>query len=252
MNKVLFICTLFFFTTTRSQITISPIKNPSTGYGSNLVFPYAKSANPKTGKAINAWLQSKMLDNPTVITNPQKIFFNRQYINTDTLSQSGYSQLSYKVAMNTSRILSVKFDVEVTGAYSYYYTVYYSFNSQTGKPVTASDIFNADGLKYFRKQLVAVRKKLIAKFIKEEGGHYRDTAYIKEMYGECNQSADVDKIFVLPKSIMFYKDRCFPHAGMAFETDLNITIPFERLQKYLTDYGKAIVVTQGENAKLTS
>jgi hypothetical protein len=147
MNKALLICTLFFFTTTRSQVTISAIKNPSSGYGSNLVFPYIKSTNAKTARTINACLQLKMLDNQTVITDPKKIFFNRQYINNDTFSQSGYSQLSYKVTMNTSRVLSLQFDVEATGAYSYYYNEYYSFDNQNGKPVTAAAIFNGEGLK---------------------------------------------------------------------------------------------------------
>jgi hypothetical protein len=242
MNKAFFICTLFFFTATRSQVTISTIKNPATGYGSNLVFPYIKSANPKTGKVINTYLQSKMLDNATVITNPHRIFFNRQYINTDTLSQSGYSELSYKVVMNTSRVLSLKFDVEVTGAYTYYYNEYQSFNAQTGKAVTANDIFNADGLKYLGKHLVKERKKLYERFIKEECQDFRDTAEIRKAYINCNKSADVGQIFVLPKSIIFYKTRCFPHHSLPFETDLDITIPVKQLEKYLTDYGRKLLL----------
>ncbi|HEY8897667.1 MAG TPA: hypothetical protein VIM79_22735 [Niastella sp.] len=237
-----FLCSLLFFTTTQSQVTVSTIKNPSTGYGSNLVFPYIKSANQKTAKAINAYLQFKMLDNSTVITNPQKIFFNRQYINTDTLSQSGYSELSYKVVMNTSRVLSIQFDVEATGAYSYYYKEYHSFNTQTGQAITANTIFNAEGLKYLRKHLIKERKKLIAKFMEEDGGDVKDSAYITETYVECNKSADADKIFVLPKSIMFYKERCFPHHSMPYETDLNITIPVKQLEKYLTGYGKTLLL----------
>jgi hypothetical protein len=242
MNKVFFICCLLFFTKTQSQVTISTIKNPSTGYGSNLVFPYIKSANPKAAKTINAFLQAKMLDNSTVITNPHKIFFNRQYINTDTLSQSGYSGLSYKVAMNTSRVLSLKFDVELTGAYTYYNNEYQSFDTQTGKAVTATAIFNTDGLKYLRKYLVKERKRLYEKFIKEECRDYKDTAEIREAYINCNKSADVDHIFVLPKSIMFYKERCFPHRSLPYETDLNIDIPVKQLEKYLTEYGKQLLL----------
>lgn len=242
MNKVFFICSLLFFTTTHSQVTISTIKNPSTGYGSNLVFPYVKSANPKTAKTINAYLQTKMLDNSTVITNPHRIFFNRQYINTDTLSQAGYSDLSYKVLMNTARVLSIKFDVEATGAYSHYYNEYYSFNTETGKAITAAAIFNAEGLKYLRKHLVKERKRLYEKFIKEEYQDNKDFAEIIESYVNCNKSADVDQIFVLPKSIMFYKEHCFPHHSQPYETDLNITIPVRQLEKYLTDYGKKLLL----------
>jgi hypothetical protein len=242
MNKVFFICTLLFFTTTQSQVTISTIKNPSTGYGSNLVFPYVKCANSKTAQTINAYLQEKMLDNSTVITNPHKIFFNRQYINTDTLSQSGYSELSYKVLMNTSRVLSIKFDIEATGAYSHYYNEYYSFNTETGKTITAAAIFNAEGLKYLGKYLVKERKKLYELFIKEECQDYKDTAEIRETYIDCNKRADVNQIFILPKSIMFYKEHCFPHHSRPYDTDLDITIPVKQLEKYLTDYGKKLLL----------
>lgn len=242
MNKVFFIYSLFFFTTTQSQVTISTIKNPSTGFGSNLVFPYIKSANPKTAKAINTYLQAKMLDNSTVITNAHRIFLNRKYINTDTLSQSGYSELSYKVVMNTARVLSIKFDVEATGAYSHYYNEYYSFYTETGKAITAAAIFNAAGLKYLRKYLVKERKRLYEKFIKEEYQDHKDTAEIRETYIDCNKRADVDQIFILPKSIMFYKEHCFPHHSMPYETDLNITIPVKQLEKYLTDYGKKLLL----------
>lgn len=241
MIKTFFFFSLLFFTTTQAQVTISTIKNPSTGYGSNLVFPYIKSASPIASKTINACLQSKMLDNETVISNPHKIFFNRQYINTDTLSQSGYSELSYKVVMNTSRVLSLQFDVEVTGVYTYYYKEYYSFSTQTGKPVTATAIFNAEGLKYLRKYLVKERKRLYEMFIKEEVED-KDTAEVREAYINCNQSADVDQILVLPKRIMFYKTRCFPHRSMPFETDLNIVIPAVQLQKFLTDYGRKLLL----------
>lgn len=242
MNKVFLICTLLFFTKTQSQVTISSIKNPATGFGSNLVFPYIKSTNPKTAKAINTYLQAKMLDNSTVISSPHRIFFNRQYINTDTLSQSGYSELSYKVVMNTSRVLSLQFDVEATGAYSYNYNEYYSFNTETGKAITTVAIFNAEGLEYLRKHLVKERKRRYEKFIKEDGGDIKDSAFIRETYLECNKSADVDKIFVLPKSIMFYKDHCFPHHSLPYEIDLDITIPVKQLEKYLTEYGKKLLL----------
>jgi hypothetical protein len=242
MNKVFLICSLLFFTTTHSQVTILTIKNPSTGFGSNLVFPNVKSANPKTAKTINSYLQAKMLDNSTVITNPHRIFFNRQYINTDTFSQSGYSDLNYKVVLNTTRVLSIKFDVEATGAYSHYYNEYHSFNTETGKAITAAAIFNAEGFKYLRKHLIKERKKLYERYITEECVDYKDTAEIRERYIECNKTADVDQIFILPKSILFYKEHCFSHANQPYETDLNITIPVKRLEKYLTDYGKKLLL----------
>lgn len=242
MIKTFFCCSLLFFSTTQAQVTISSIKNPSTGFGTNLVFPYIKSANPKTGNAINAWLQSKMLDNSTVITNPHKIFFNRQYISTDTFSQSGYSELSYKVVMNTSRVLSVQFDVEATGAYTSFYNEYHSFNSQTGKPVTTNAILNTDGITYLRKYLVEERKKLYEKYINEECQDNKDSAYIRERYVECNKSADEENIFILPQSIMVYKEDCFPHVDRPYNIDLNITIPIKQLLKYLTDYGKKLLL----------
>jgi hypothetical protein len=242
MYKVILPLFLLFFTSTHAQVSISPIKNPSTGFGSNLIFPFIKSSNAKAAHAINAHLQTDMLENSTVITNPHRIFQNRKYISGDKPGQSGYSEMSYKVTMNSPRILSLNFDVEITGAYSYYTTIYYSFNAQTGKPVTAAAVFNSEGLKYLRKYLVKVREKRIAQFIKEDCQDYPDTTYIRETYVNCNKLAEEGKIFVQPKSILFYKDWCFPHGARPFDTDLDIVIPIAQLQKYLTDYGKKLLL----------
>lgn len=41
---------------------------------------------------------------------------------------------------------------------------------------------------------------------------------------------------------MFYKKHCFPHHSLPYETDLNIAIPIKQLEKYLTDYGKKLLL----------
>lgn len=242
MQKVIFILFLLIFSTTQAQFKISTIKDASPFERESLEFPFIRSANTNVANKINAFLQSEMLENPTVITNPRKIFFNRKYIRTDSINQSGYSDMSYKVIMNTARVLSLQFDVETTGAYSHYYNEYHSFNAQTGKPILAAAIFTAEGIKYLRKYLVKERAKLINRFIEEECQDYQDTAYIKERYAACNQEATESQIFVLPNNIMFYKDDCFPHAARPYNTDLNITIPIVQLQKYLTDYGRKLLL----------
>jgi hypothetical protein len=242
MPQIQFIIFLFFSFSTYAQFKVSTLKDASPFARETLNFPFIKSANTKAAGSINAWLQSKVLDNEKVLTNPHKVFLNSKYINSDSISQSGYSDLHYKVQMNTSRVLSIEFDIEATGAYSTYYSEYYSFNAETGKPVTTKAIFTAEGLKYLRRHLVKLRARRITQFLKEVSKEYNDTTGVKKSYDVCNQQADEDQIFVLPKSILFYKGFCFPHVERPYDTDLDITIPIAQIQKYLTNYGKKLLL----------
>jgi hypothetical protein len=242
MPQIQFIIFLFLSFSTCAQFKVSTLKDAAPFARESLHFPLVRSANTKAAGNINAWLQSKILDNEKVLTKPHKVFLNSKYINSDSINQSGYSILKYEVRMNTSRVLSIEFDIEATGAYSTNYSEYYSFNAETGKPVTTKAIFTTEGLKYLRRHLVKVRARRITQFLKEVSTEYNDTTGVKKSYDECNQQADEDQIFVLPQSFLFYKGFCFPHVARPYDTDLDITIPIAQLQKYLTDYGKKLLL----------
>lgn len=244
MQKIFYLFTLFICHTAQAQLKVVTIHDVGPFENSTLDFPFIRSANANVANKINAFLQTSILENSTIITDPKQIFHNRKYIYSDSVKQMGFSDIRYEVTMNTARVLSLEFDLETMGAYGTNFKSYYSFDSQTGKPVLTKDIITAEGLNYLKKYLTKERRKEIVRFINDDVQveDDTDTAYIKERFAECNKDAGVDNLFILNKNILFYKGFCFPHVVRVYETDLNISIPIKQLQKYLTAYGRKLLL----------
>src|SRR4030095_14280454 len=98
------------------------LKNP------DFIFPVFTSNNKVVDKKINDYLQNEILETTTSKTPEKKIFDKRKYISDDSISQSGYNSISYTIALNNGKILSVFFEIETTGAYSSNYSIYFNFD----------------------------------------------------------------------------------------------------------------------------
>jgi hypothetical protein len=236
VNIFLAIFTLSFYTA-NAQVQITTLNDKH-----NHSFPLICSKNKSIANNINGYLQNKILTNERIETSTDKIFENSKYINEDTIQQSGYQSIDYKVEMNNYQILSLCFKIESTGAYTSYYDEYYSFNLETGKMIVAKDLFTTAGLNYLRKYLVRERKNRIDKFIKEELPPIEDSAYVIERYENCNQEADENNIYITSRGVVFYKEYCFPHSQRPFDTDLDIIFKIKQLEKYLTESGKKLLL----------
>jgi len=209
-------------------------------------FPFIKAKQPLVAQKINKFLQKELLDNETIITDSNKIFAVSRYILEDSTWQSGYSAIDYTVAVNNPRLLSIQFELESTGAYSTNYNSYYNFDNRTGELVTAKAIFTPAGLQILKARLLKKRKQRVAQHIKDlktEMEMDEDSGYIPETFKECleDAEADVQKIFIKAWSIVFYKEYCFPHMGLALEADLDVEISIKQLTPYLSAYGKKIL-----------
>jgi hypothetical protein len=239
--------TLFFlllgnFSLVRAQFTITPIslhKSPGSTWLS-YSFPFVKGTNKMAAQSINSLLQDEILQNNRTIVDSNRIFEKSRYINNDSVDQSGYSEIDCEVLLNNSRVLTLLFDMESTGAYSTMYPLYYSFDSKTGKRLSFTAIFNPAVRPVISKRLLAERKKRVREYIKEAYADSKDTSYIKETYEECLAEDDIDNFYVRAGSIVFYKEFCFPHAARPYETDLDVEIPLKELRSLLTPYGRTI------------
>lgn len=234
--NVYFILLSLTFCTANAQVQISTITDKH-----DHSFPLIHSKNATIANNINSYLQSQILSNKKIETSPNKIFERSKHIYSDSIQQSGYSWIKYKVEANNSRVLSLSFLMESTGAYSEYYNKYYNFNLQTGKLIVAKDLFTPAGLNYLRKFLSNKRKRRINKFISEEYPHSEDSTLLKDTYNKCNQKADENNISITSYEIVFYKEYCFPHAARPYDTDLTIVCKIKQLEKYLTEPGKKLL-----------
>ena len=236
MNHCFILITLFFHTA-NAQVQVSTINDKH-----DHSFPFIRSKNATVTKKINSYLQNQILQNEKVETSPDKIFENSKFIHKDTIQQSGYESIHYKVERNNAQVLSLSFTFESTGAYTSFYNEYYSFNLQTGKLINAKDLFTSAGVNYLKQFLTRERKKRMDQSVKGEVPNAKDSAFIIERYSHCNQEANENNIFITPNGIVFYKADCFPHAWQAYDINLDIEFTIKQLEKYLTDSGKKLLL----------
>jgi hypothetical protein len=241
---VLLLTCIFF--SAPAQVVFSPV---SLNQGKDWLtyrFPFIQSKQPLVAQKINGFLQKDLLDNPTIITDSNKIFAVSRYISEDSNGQSGYSAIDYTVAVNNARLLSLKFELESTGAYSTNFPAYYNFDNRTGEVITGKAIFTPAGLHIIKTRLLRERNKRVAQHIKDLKGEMEmeeDSVYIPETFKECLKypEGDAKKIFIKHGSIVFYKEFCFPHMLQPYEADLDVEISIKELTPYLSAHGKKLL-----------
>ena len=224
-----------------AQLKITSIKQNARKDWLSFSFPFVHGANKDVARKINTYLQEDVLDNKTIETGPDKLFRQTRYINNDSIHQSGYSMINYKIVVNNTKLLSIEFEIESTGAYSTYYNQYYNFDSRTGEVVTLKDIISYRGRDSLSNFLEKERKKRISAFIKENYEDSEDSTFIKETYAGCLKKGDVEKIFIKQNSILFYKELCFPHVARPYDMNLDIVLNFSFLERCLTPNGKKLL-----------
>lgn len=232
-----FILLLLTCSTAKAQVQITTLTDKN-----DHSFPLIHAKNANIANNINRYLQNEILSNEKMETSPKKIFENSKYIYNDSIKQSGYSWIKYKVALNNARVLSLSFEMESTGAYSESYDKYYNFNLQTGKLIVAKDLFTSAGLNYLRKFLSNERNKRVREFLSGEYPLSEDSTLIKDTYNECTQKAELNNISIKAYVIIFCKEDCFPHAARPYDTDLNVVCKIKQLEKYLTEPGKKLLL----------
>jgi hypothetical protein len=208
-------------------------------------FPLVHCSNKQAEQKINYYLQNKTLDNETILTDTNTVFRRSRYISQDSVYQSGYSEISFTVEVNNSRILSLVFQLESTGAYSTDFPAYYNFNGQTGAALSAKDLFTPAGIVEIKKLLIKERKKRIVQWMKEMDTTYNikeEYEEINETFRQCNSEADENNFLVKSKSILFCKEYCFPHVSRPYDTDLDVEMTYKMINKYLSNNGKRLLL----------
>lgn len=241
MKSIIF--TLLFIAiniSANAQFTITPVKHP--GAYDELSYPRVSSGKKKVAAKIDSLLQSTILSNETIVTDPKKLFKNSVYIQQpDSLAQSGYTSMGYEILLNNARVLSIQFNLESMGAYPEGYETYFCFDAQTGNILRENDLFTAEGIKYFRSFLRSERAQRIKEYLSGEIAAAEDSTFARERYDECNSDAGVGNFVIQHQNILFYKEYCFPHAWRPFDIGLNVEVGYAVVKKYLTPRGRKLL-----------
>lgn len=243
MRKIIF--TLVFIAaviSANAQFTITPVKGVAGTYSKHFSFPAVRSDNSRVAAKIDSLLQLQVLGNEEIVKDEKKIFNNTVYYEEqDSTRKTGFDLIEYEILLNNARVLSIKFNLEATAAYSENYFRYFCFDAQTGELLSEKPLFTPGGLKYLQTYLRSVRAKRIKEFLKVENANIEDSAFARATYEECNSEAAVNLFVIRKQNIFFYKENCFPHAWRPLDTDLDVSIDYRVIKKYLTPRGRKLL-----------
>lgn len=237
---------LFIPASSFAQYKIRTLKHKE---DNDLLFPILTGENNAAAKRINDHLQMDFFETTTAKIPESKLFDGSRFIQDDSISQTGYTLISFEIELNTPKVLSISFQVEGMGAYPTSFEKYFSFDARSGMRLTADSLFTQKGVYEVKNILIQRRSKDIKAWIRDlkesnESTFNEDSSFIAETFENCNAEAHENNIFIGKENVLFYKGDCFPHAAMPYETSLDIAFTFKELEKYVSAYGKRILFTK--------
>ena len=199
----------------------------------------------------------------------------------DHIIPDGIRSQEFSVALNGPRVLTIAFNTEGCGAYCENYASYYSFDTRNGHLITADDLLTPAGMraldsrmkkervaKYkaqlvqLRTQLKASRKKHGAK-ASEESSDLEERIALNEDCLEKTVTPEtapgmdafaLNAIELAEHAFQVTRFRCSNHASSALDEvgDVMFGIPYEAMRAYLTSYGKAVLLNDGDTLPTSS
>lgn len=185
-------------------------------------------------------MQSRLLLNTTQKTRVGNLF--DKVVFSD--SNSGYSSINYFVNTNNARFLSIVTTIETMGAYPDQFSTYFNFYTPTGELIYLNDLFGREDLQQLNKYLQQQRIVLIKEHVKlyeADSLTADDMDYMRTTLTDCNKEQNLQYFIIEKDSILFFNERCFPHAAMNFEANLAVKTPIKKLLLWLSNNGRALL-----------
>lgn len=168
---------------------------------------------------------------------------------------TGTTELHYSIKTNTSRLLSLSFDSEYTGAYPTEISSHKNFDLTNGNEIDIIQLFNIRYYIELAKRLQAVKQKAVIKN-RIEVNKYSDAdkeslESLKENDKEWIANSEPDDFYIL-KNILYLTDdakNAYPHIMGPIMPYINAQkIEPTSFNKFLTSYGKYIFGLSNEKS----
>lgn len=189
-------------------------------YETESIFPVLHSElNPKAAEKINTYLHYAELTK-VFGKEDENIFSNVFPTEEGFWGQTGFS---YTVYRNDDLYFSIGISYDNTGAYTEYYTDYFTFVSKTGEHITLKDLFAETPLETIGEIINGRCADKISNFIKTIDPNQEDASDQIEMYQEClNNRAEDSYIYpgnfrMEKDGIVFIIERCSNHMMAALD-----------------------------------
>lgn len=214
--------------------------------GVDLNFPVIKLNNIDISRKINEYLQNEIL----VIFDEEGI--NKNVSIEETLELSSYtkkgyySEISYKILLETKRLLSIALFCETITAYPSTHNYYFIFDLTTGIPVTLNDILTEQGKSLLYLDILNKKQENINSHFEDLRLKPKCKKLLKDMQAafenyDCKNKVRLNKYFLESSKITFIENCEFPHVIKALDLDTKIEYTFDQLENYLSSYGKELL-----------
>lgn len=189
-------------------------------YETESIFPVLHSElNPKAAEKINTYLHYAELIK-VFGKEDDNIFSNVFPTEEGFWGQTGFS---YTIYRNDDLYFSIGISYDNTGAYTEYYTDYFTFVSKTGEHITLNDFFAETPLETIGEIINGRCADKISNFIQTIDPNQEDASEQIEMYEECLNNRSEDS-YIYPGNfrmeedgMVFIIERCSNHMMAALD-----------------------------------
>lgn len=226
---------------------------------SEIKFPFVVSDNKTVANRINTLLHMSLLN-----TLPPKDITEKSV----SLGQVDSSEILFEKPelINNKRVIGFNFNLESCGAYCENYDMNFYFDTRNGRLITEGEIFNLKTIPQLANIINKENNNTVKRFLKnikkEAKKSGRTEVEIEEqilIYESClegrnNKDKDsyyknyLGKVTMLDGVVNFTYERCSNHAMRALDDlwETTKTMQAEELRPYLSEYGKYIILGEGD------
>ena len=232
--------------------------------------PYIVADDARLAQRINNAIYLDILE----MAPPARLQDGLKYTRRGT-SFNPISEMSFKVSRNDKSLLVLSLDYEYLGAYSENYTTHFNFESATGRPIVATELFTRAGIAaisqrvdaiqaaQWRAHIVKLRKqiksagKLPAK--RTKNAELEDTVddldaavfmyetcveQLKRKQSDAPRRSELSSMRIGERAVTFVRERCSNHAMRALDPldKISATVSFTELTPHLSSYGKYVLL----------
>jgi len=237
MRRLISFILLFTLCLAGSAVAQKPYFNYETKTrGDELSFPiFNAGANASVTNKINRLLQLSELQ---MLAGYERKDIFEELTRYQDEGFEGASNISFEVNGNSSRVLSVTFEISYSAATWHYTNKCYNFNAQTGDVIELTDIMTSKGYLSFRE---AVDKRWEAMVNKQITQAATDTE--KEDFNgliENMESMPTLDFYITDNVLMLDARNCFTKQQRVMGVENLIDFDVKTIAPYLNDYGKSI------------
>ena len=235
---------LFAAFTGFSQFTIDEFSATDT-WDSQSTFPIVKSEkNKSAAELINIAMHYEMLEKPYSEDDENR--FDKVFPPEGEIW--GAADFSYEVLANNDRFICIEISCAYTGAYTEYFSRYFTFDSKTGQRIFLDDVFSESSLQEIGDMVGYDIMFEIETFM--EGIDTLDEYGYEQyyMYQECLTWMDFSRVstesfYITDTSMVFVRGRCSNHMMAALDDlwEFHVDYELDELSPKMNENGIALI-----------